>query len=210
MPKGGARHARRRRKKRIFPKFMLFVLAAACVVCGLKLGKTIFERTSFSERSFELLLQADPRWADAPYGSSTVSASGCGPTCLSMVYIGLTGDWSMTPDAMSLFADENGYYIDSVGTSWSLMDNGAEELGLNAEEIPLNEDIIKRELEKKHPIICSVGPGDFTVEGHFIVLVEYTEDNMIRVNDPNSEYTSAQLWSYERLAPQINAMWAYS
>ncbi len=204
------KHAKRHRKKRILPKIFALLLAAVCVFCGIKLGKTLFERTSVSERSFPLLLQADPRWADAPYGGSTVEASGCGPTCLSMVYIGLTGDWSMTPDAVAAFAAENGYYVSGVGTSWDLMSSGAESLGLNADELPSGEAGIKRELEKKHPIICSVGPGDFTYEGHFIVLTEYTSDGMIRVNDPNSEYTSAELWSFERLQPQINAMWVYS
>ena len=100
-------------------------------------------------------------------------------------------------------------HVDGVGTSWDLMRTGAEHFGLTAKELPLDEGVVTRALKNGQPIICSVGPGDFTTSGHFIVLVGM-EDGKIRVNDPNRHSTSSQLWDYDTLAGQINNLWAYS
>lgn len=89
------------------------------------------------------------------------------------------------------------------------MRTGAEHFGLTAKELPLDEGVVTRALKNGQPIICSVGPGDFTTSGHFIVLVGM-EDGKIRVNDPNRHSTSSQLWDYDTLAGQINNLWAYS
>ena len=37
------------------------------------------------------MLQTDPKWANKPYGSSTIKVSGCGTTSVAMVVSGLTG-----------------------------------------------------------------------------------------------------------------------
>ena len=107
------------------------------------------------------------------------------------------------------FSEKNGYYINGTGTSWKLMTEGAKKLGLDVNEIPLSERNIAQELNEKNPIICSMRPGDFTDEGHFIVLIEYTDDGMIRLNDPNSVERSEKLWDYEKLASQISILWSY-
>lgn len=158
---------------------------------------------------FPLLMQWDMRWGYATYGDGLMALNGCGPTALSMVISGLTGDNTITPYTVAQYADSQGYYVDGVGTSWDLMRAGAEHFGLTAKELPLDEGVITRALTKGQPIICSVGPGDFTSSGHFIVLVGM-EDGKIRVNDPNRHSTSSQLWDYDTLAGQINNLWAYS
>ncbi len=63
-------------------------------------------------------------------------------------------------------------------------------------------------LKKGNPIICSMGPGDFTTAGHFIVLVG-VEEGKIKVNDPNSKERSSKLWDYETLEPQIKNLWVF-
>ena len=82
-------------------------------------------------RTVPLFLQWDPMWGYEKYGKGFIAETGCGPTCLSMVYVGLTGDTSMDPAAMAAFSMENGYYLEDVGTSWDLMSVGAEKLGLS-------------------------------------------------------------------------------
>ena len=156
-----------------------------------------------------LLMQWDMGWGYATYGDGLMALNGCGPTALSMVICGLTGDNTITPYTVAQYADSQGLYVDGVGTSWDLMRTGAEHFGLTAKELPLDEGVITRALKNGQPIICSVGPGDFTTSGHFIVLVG-VEDGQIRVNDPNRRSTSAQLWDYDTLAGQINNLWAYS
>ncbi|MBD5456446.1 MAG: C39 family peptidase [Lachnospiraceae bacterium] len=156
-----------------------------------------------------LLLQWDERWGYASYGNNMVGLSGCGPTCLSMASICLTGDKSMTPDVIAAYSMNNGYYVDGVGTAWKLLSEGASHFGIKAKEIALDEEIMKVYLDRGCPIICSVGPGDFTAAGHFIVIYGYDEKGF-KVNDPNCIIRSKESWPYERIAGQIRILWAYS
>ena len=50
--------------------------------------------------------------------------------------------------------------------------------------------------------------GDFTSDGDFIVLTEWTDEG-IKINDPNSKKRSEQLWDYSRLESQIRNLWSY-
>ena len=89
------------------------------------------------------------------------------------------------------------------------MSQGAGQLGLKWQEVDWSTSAIVAQLQAGHPIICSMGPGDFTDQGHFIVLSGITADGMIQVNDPNSRINSEKEWSADVLLPQIKGMWAY-
>lgn len=156
-----------------------------------------------------LLLQWDPRWGCAQYGDGPMALNGCGPTALSMVICGLTGDRTATPYAVAQYAQEMGYYVDGVGTSWELMSAGGAQFGVTARELPLSQSVMENALEAGEPIVCSVGPGDFTTSGHFIVL-SGLEDGKFQVRDPNRRSTSEKLWDYDTLAGQITNLWAFS
>lgn len=155
------------------------------------------------------LLQWDERWGYQIYGDNMIAVNGCGPTVISMVAAGLTGDNTITPYRVAKFAEENGYYEGDAGTSWALMTEGAAQFGIHGEEMGLSEEAVFSALENGNPIICSMSPGDFTATGHFIVLVGI-EDGKIRVNDPNSVKRSEKLWDYETLYPQISNLWVYT
>ncbi len=160
-------------------------------------------------QEFPLLLQWDSRWGYVPYGGSVIGLSGCGPTCLSMVLISLTGKTEQTPDQIAQFSQENGYYVEGSGTAWALMVEGASRLGLSARELSLDETIMKAALDAGRPIICSMGVGDFTTQGHFVLIYGYDEEGFL-INDPNCIARSGQAWTFERLRGQIKNMWAYS
>ena len=78
-----------------------------------------------------------------------------------------------------------------------------------ARELPLSQSVMENALAAGEPIICSVGPGDFTTSGHFIVLAGL-EDGKFQVRDPNRRSTSEKLWDYDTLAGQITNLWAFS
>lgn len=156
-----------------------------------------------------LFLQHDERWGNNRYGDDIISVNGCGPTCLSMVYCYLSGDASMDPGRMAAWAEKEGFYVSGVGTSWDLMDLGAKELGIEPYTTSLTSDNIIEALTMGHVIICTVGPGDFTTEGHFIVLAEINDNGTIKVNDPNSLERSRKEWNLERIIPQIKQFWIY-
>jgi ABC-type bacteriocin/lantibiotic exporter with double-glycine peptidase domain len=88
------------------------------------------------------------------------------------------------------------------------MSEGCEEFGLSAKEIALDEGVMAAALNAGKPIICSMGPGDFTDNGHFIVLTGYTGD-AFTINDPNSPQRSSQVWTFDQLKGQIRNLWAY-
>lgn len=156
--------------------------------------------------SVPLLLQWDERWGYGNYAGELMGLSGCGPTCLSMVCLYLLEDATYTPRYIAEFAEENGYSERGNGSKWTLISEGGKALGLDVEELPLHENTIARELKDGNPVICVVGPGDFTTTGHFIVLTEYI-DGMVTVNDPNSALRSTQQWKLSDVMTQIKNLW---
>ena len=155
-----------------------------------------------------LLLQWDARWGYLSYGDGLIGYTGCGPTCLSMVAIALTGDASITPAAVAAYAESEGHYSPGSGTAWSLMASGCGAFGLRSAELPLNENTVIRALAAGKPVVCSLRAGDFTEGGHFIVLTGY-EDGVFILNDPNSRENSAKTWSWARLEGQIKNLWSF-
>ncbi len=139
------------------------------------------------------LYQWDARWGYEKCGDSVIGLAGCGPTCMSMVAVGLTGDRSYTPDYVADYASSAGYYVDSVGTSWAFFTHAAGYFGLESETLMADENVVLRKLDEGDPIIASMGPGVFTTEGHYIVLVRL----------------SAKVWKFEDLLPQIRNLWCF-
>ena len=164
----------------------------------------LHEYTDCSE--VPLFLQWDERWGYTVYGDNIMGLSGCGPTCLSMVCVYLLNDPQYSPRYIADFAQENGYCVPGNGSSWTLISEGGVMLGLDVIEIPLDEDRIIRNLEVGNPVVCIMGPGDFTSTGHFIVMTGY-EDGKIKVNDPNSPDRSNMLWDYDVIKDQIRNLW---
>ncbi len=155
-------------------------------------------------------LQWDVRWGFADYGGETVAYAGCGPVALSMVGYHLTRDAkTFSPDKVVKYALDEGYCVPDAGTAWSLMDEGASDLGLQSENLPLVEDILIDRLEQGNPIILIMGPGVFTRSGHFIVLRDY-KDGYFYINDPNSIIRTEKKWKFSEFSDQILNIWAYS
>lgn len=155
-----------------------------------------------------LLIQWDERWGYYEYGGNVMGLAGCGPTSLSMVASYLLNDPTLTPIYMADYSTRNGHSIDGGGTAWSLMNEGARGLGLNPKEVPLDENAIRKHLENGRPIICNVGEGIFTDNGHYMVFSGWV-DGKIKINDPNRREYSERLWSFEEIQDQIKNMWVY-
>lgn len=166
-------------------------------------------REEYTPGEIPLFIQWDERWGYAQYGDNMIAINGCGPTCLSMVCVGLTGNTNYTPKYVANKSQEMGFYTES-GTSWTLMSQGAAELGIKGYSININENSIYDELDNEHPIIASMGPGDFTTEGHFIVLKGVDKNKKIIINDPNSKIRSKKHWDVKELIKQTKSMWAYT
>lgn len=163
-----------------------------------------------SKGQIPLFIQWDERWGYETYGDDFLALTGCGPTCLSMVRCGLSGETQWNPYEVACMAQEQGFYVDGVGSSWELMSSGAQQLGLTVNNVAFDADHILSALQSGMPIICAVGPGDFTSVGHFIVLTGVDGNGKVIVNDPNSRENSKKTWDVEDLISQIRNLWGYS
>ncbi len=157
-----------------------------------------------------LFIQWDERWGYEDYGGNYFAVNGCGPTCLSMVVCGLTGETDANPYAVACYSQAQGYYTPGSGTSWALMTQGAAHYGLDATRVDLSAEAITGALAQGRVIIASMKPGDFTYTGHFIVLTGLDGDGRVRVNDSNSRINSAKSWDAQTLVDQMKGAWSYT
>ncbi|WIV11834.1 C39 family peptidase [Proteiniborus sp. MB09-C3] len=164
----------------------------------------------YEKGKIPLFLQWDKRWGYRQYGDNMIAINGCGPVCLSMVAVGLTGDTTLNPKVIADYSQKEGFYEDEAGTSWLLMSKGIKGFGLKSSEIILSEAAITKELKNGRPIIASVRAGDFTTIGHFIVLRGITSDGKLLIHDPNSIERSNKEWDLQVVMPQIRNLWSFS
>jgi hypothetical protein len=154
-------------------------------------------------------IQWDERWGYSKYGEDYFAVNGCGPTSLAMVIVGLTGDTTVNPRVICEYSEENGYIVDGVGTSWQLMKDGAKAFGLEAKELPLDENVIINTLKEGNPIIMSMGPGTFTTMGHYIVLTGVDSEGKIIVNDSDSKIRSDKTWDVDVFINEAKNLWTF-
>lgn len=154
-------------------------------------------------------IQWDERWGFDEYSGAYMASDGCGPTALSMIYSGLTGDMSMDPGVMGQWAKDHGYSAYGNGSYRTIMLDGAQQLGLKSSELYLDYNAMVQAIEEGHPLIIVVGPGHFTSGGHFLILYAM-EDGDFKILDPFNYENTLKTWSYEELAPQIENIWEYS
>lgn len=159
---------------------------------------------------YPLYIQWDKRWGYDQYGDDFIALNGCGPATLAMVVSGLTGNSEINPKTVAEYSIENGYYVSDVGSSWELMKEGAEGLGLYSEEVPLDENIIKETLKAGHPIIATMGPGKFTSSGHFILLTGVTDNGKIIINDSDNIGRSKKTWDIDVFIQEAQNLWSFS
>lgn len=126
--------------------------------------------------------QYDPAWADHAYGSSTIEASGCGPTSLAMIISTLKGS-EVTPPQVADFGKS--YYVPGSGTSHALFSAAALNWGLKSTAISKTESAVKLALSKGGLVIATgSGAYPYTTAGHVIVIRGVTSDGRYLVSNP--------------------------
>ena len=120
-------------------------------------------------------MQDDSQWGFEPYTitcnkTQTIATSGCGPTAMAMVlnyYI----DNSITPLQTSIYALKNNHRTKYKGTSWSYFEDMANEYHLEFLQTSSSIEALEWMNSQENPlIICSMGPGLWAKDGHFILL----------------------------------------
>lgn len=156
------------------------------------------------------LYQWDERWGYTTYSSTSFALTGCCPTSLSMVYMGLTGKTDMTPYDMGVLAGKDGYESKHEGTIGDFLTDDAAKLGLTCRKIDLDSDSLKYYLHRGYVIICNVGAGDFTDGGHYFVITGLDDQGKLTIHDPYSSVRSAKHWNIARVLNQTIALYAFT
>ena len=147
--------------------------------------------------------QSDDEWKDQPYGADTIGPYGCGPTVMAIAVASLT-DTDTDPAAMAAWAVEHGYWARRSGSYHSIVLGTARSFGLLAEPFTSrNTDDMLGALSQGKMLVALMGPGHFTVGGHFILLRGLTPDGQVLVADPNSLENSLTLWDTQLILDEL-------
>lgn len=156
--------------------------------------------------------QTDPRWADIMYSSvgnrlQTIGREGCGPTCAAMVVSTLRK--RVTPDQAADWSVWKGYQSANDGTYWAFFAAYLQEFGIACEQVgPPSADRAIAMLRKDRMVITSMGKGQWTSGGHFILAYGLSEDGTrVKIHDPNSEAVYRELGDINRYRTEAKQYW---
>ena len=162
---------------------------------------------------FILMYQSDPAYKNLPYGNYTVGSHGCGPSCMAMIITNLT-DTYITPPEMCDWSYKKGYMVGAVGTSLALLPAAAKNWGVQCDiQYNYTAESIKSALKQGKLIIVDMGPGTFTIGGHFMILGGITAEGKIMIADSQRESFSNQLWDLSFLMSEMQTskpIWVFT
>jgi len=148
--------------------------------------------------------QADPTWAEEPYGTDQIGGYGCGPSAMAMAVSSLT-DTVVDPAEMAQWAADNGHWASGSGSYLSVVEGAAAAWGLGAVSFHdrsvsgLVDTLLTGEI-----MVALMGPGHFTQGGHFILLHGVTLSGGVLVADPNSRERSLTVWDPALLLEELS------
>ena len=187
-------------------KFISLTFILITFVCGINAQAATNQPISF--------LQDDTEWGFESYSivgsrSQTIATSGCGPTSMAMVlnyYI----DESITPIQTSIYAMENNHRTRYDGTSWGYFNEMADEYDLEFLQTASSVEALEWMNTQEDPlVICSMGPGLWTTQGHYIVLWD-VDDGIAYINDPASTDKLRTKNLYKTMASQCKQYFCFN
>ena len=160
-------------------------------------------------------LQTDPRWSAKDYSArgekTTIGASGCGPTAMSMV-LATWADPQVTPATECAWALAHGYKAPHQGTYYGSFPPAAARYGLTCRQMNWsslygnpNSSLhaqAKGEIAKGNLVIACMGPGLWTSSGHFVLVWEI-QGNTVYLNDPASTKAARTRGDYTLFRRQV-------
>lgn len=143
-------------------------------------------------------LQTDPRWKNKDYSakgeSTTIGASGCGPTTAAMLIETLTGK-TFTPEDACKWSLQHGYKAVKRGTYYSYFVPQFAYFGIHCYQLSWENTYHKPNssvhdkaialLKQGYYLIALMKKGNWTSSGHFVVV--WWADGKVYINDPASK-----------------------
>lgn len=142
-------------------------------------------------------LQTDPRWKKKDYSakgeSTTIGASGCGPTAAAMLIETLIGK-TFTPEDACKWSLQHGYKAVKQGTYYSYFVPQFAYFGIHCYQLSWENTYHKPNssvhdkalalLKQGYYLIALMKKGNWTSSGHFVVV--WWADGKVYINDPAS------------------------
>ena len=164
-------------------------------------------------------LQTDPRWSYKDYSAkgetTTIGASGCGPTAMAMV-LATWADPKVTPATECAWALANGYKAPHQGTYYAYFVPAGARYGLRVQQLNWSSLYgnaksayhaqARDAVDRGDLVIACMGKGNWTSSGHF-VLVWKIEGDVIYINDPASTKLSRTQGSWALFRQQVKYYW---
>lgn len=164
-------------------------------------------------------LQTDPRWGSLDYSApgekTTIAASGCGPTAMSMV-LATWADPSVTPKTECAWALANGYKAPHQGTYYGYFEPAGARYGLRVTRLNYTSLYgkstsayhaqVKDALDRGELVIACMGKGNWTSSGHYVLAWKIDGDT-IYINDPASTKASRTMGSWALFRQQVKYYW---
>jgi len=167
-------------------------------------GCAVGDNSKFVD-GFLIYSQYDKAWADHPYSTSTIAASGCGPSAMAMIITALTGS-RVTPIDTADYAAQQNLYVGGVDSSHSIGPVLADHWGLHANALSADVTAISDALRAGQLVIApGKGAEPFTQSGHFIVIRAVLTDGKWKVGDSAHENTSDKEWDPAQIVASIQA-----
>ena len=134
-------------------------------------------------------------------GGSTIQAAGCGPTAIAVCYSSLTGKKANVPK-MCNQAYKHGWYYTGQGCTHNVVPGLSKLYGMQCKGLGTKKDAIEKALRAGHPVVALMGPGDFTKNGHLVVLTRRVDKDKVKIADVGSRARTAQTWSLKKVVSQ--------
>jgi len=137
------------------------------------------------------------------YSYDNFGEYGCGPTCAAAVIANLAGI-PVTPDDLRKYAIDNYYCAPGGGTYYGFMTIVPAQYGIRVTEVYRGDKkAVIDALKEGKLVLATMGPGDFTLGAHYILLRGITEEGKILVADSYSYANSLKEWDYDVLYSQL-------
>ena len=145
------------------------------------------------EKELKYYNQEDKRWSNIPYKTedNPLGETGCGVTAMAIIQSTMK-EKDITPIEMAEYSIENNYCNNNTEVEFFEEVVKEEKYKLNIEKFDNNEivDVKKLIADEKHMAIALMRQGDFTREGHYLVIygVETINGvNYFNILDPNKD-----------------------
>ena len=152
------------------------------------------------------LYQWDERWGYTDYCGMPLGFSGCGPTVMSMAYMGLTGRTDLSPADMAGVATEVHEVFGGTNSTFFTSPAMTARLGIAGSRLADSPAALVQALQAGELVAVSVRPNTLAAHDHWVLAVGLDQGGAVRINDPNSPEHSDEAWSAEQLVDYANAL----